>query len=86
MKDEPNRNAIFVCALALVFPDGQEKVFYGEFCGEIDYEMKGAGGFGYDVLFYLTEYKMTSAEIPAEEKNRISHRAKAFEQLNAFLG
>lgn len=86
MKDIKDRNAKFVCALALVFPDGREKVFYGEFHGVIDHEMKGTGGFGYDVLFYLPEYQKTSAEIPAEEKNRISHRAKAFEQLNSFLG
>lgn len=55
------------------------KVFVvrGEFKGVIAHAPAGVGGFGYDPLFYLPEYGMTSAEISAEEKNRISHRGKA---------
>ncbi len=49
----------------------------GEFCGVINHAAAGCGGFGYDPLFYLPEYGMTSAEILAEEKNRISHRGRA---------
>lgn len=68
------------------------KVFVvrGEFRGVINHEPAGCGGFGYDPLFFLPEYGMTSAEISAEEKNRISHRGKAVrafgEALKAVLG
>jgi len=81
MENEKNRSARFVCALALAFPDGRREWVRGEFEGEIGYEMKGNGGFGYDVLFYLPEYNKTSAEIPAEIKNKISHRGKALQKL-----
>ncbi len=81
MENENNRSARFVCALALAFPDGRREWVRGEFEGEIGYEMKGDGGFGYDVLFYLPEYNMTSAEIPTEIKNKISHRGKALQKL-----
>lgn len=85
MKDEPNRNAKFVCAIAIAFPSGETKTLTGEFHGEIAHEMSGTGGFGYDVLFYLPEYNMTSAEISAELKNKISHRGKALTELKHFL-
>lgn len=81
MEGVENRKANFTCAIAVAFPDGTVKTAEGKFYGEIDYEMKGTGGFGYDVLFYLPEYKMTSAEIPAEEKNKISHRYKALKKI-----
>ena len=85
MENEKNRSAKFVCAMALSFPDGRIIDVEGEFHGQIDYEMKGTGGFGYDVLFYLPEYNMTSAEISAEEKNKISHRAKALQLIKEKL-
>ncbi len=85
MKNIENRNAKFVCSMVLAFPDGRILNAEGEFHGQIDYEMKGTGGFGYDVLFYLPEYGMTSAEISAEEKNRISHRSKALRLINEKL-
>ena len=85
MKDKKNRNAKFVCALALAFPDGRVINVEGEFHGKIDYEMKGTGGFGYDVLFYLPEYNKTSAEISAAEKNKISHRYMALNKLKDEL-
>jgi len=81
MENEKNRSARFVCVLALAFPDGRRVTVRGEFEGEIGYEMKGECGFGYDVLFNLPEYKMTSAEIPSEIKNKISHRGKALQKL-----
>ena len=81
MENIENRKAKFVCAIALAFPDGKIINVEGEFHGLIDHEMKGTGGFGYDCLFYLPEYNMTSAEISAEEKNKISHRAKALVAL-----
>lgn len=85
MQNETNRKAKFVCAMVLAFPDGRTISVEGEFHGQIDYEMKGTGGFGYDVLFYLPEYGMTSAEISAEEKNKISHRSKALQLIKEKL-
>ena len=85
MENKTNRNAKFVCAMVLAFPDGRTISVEGEFHGQIDYEMKGTGGFGYDVLFYLPEYGMTSAEISAEEKNKISHRSKALKLIKEKL-
>lgn len=86
MEGVENRKAYFACAMVVAFPDGKIISHCGEFHGEIDYEMKGTGGFGYDVLFYLPQYNMTSAEISAEEKNKISHRAKALEGIKEKLG
>ena len=63
------RTARFVCAIAAVFPDGEEVVTHGEIEGWIDYEEKGSNGFGYDPIFYLPEYNMTSAQIPIEEEH-----------------
>lgn len=85
MENEKNRSAKFVCAMALAFPDGKIINVEGEFHGQIDYKMKGTGGFGYDCLFYLPEYDMTSAEISAELKNEISHRAKALQMIKEKL-
>ena len=85
MENETNRKAKFVCAMALAFPNGKIINVEGEFHGLIDYEMKGTGGFGYDVLFYLPEYGMTSAEISSEEKNKISHRSKALQLIKDKL-
>ena len=85
MENKTNRKAKFVCAMALAFPDGKIINVEGEFHGLIDYEMKGTGGFGYDVLFYLPEYGMTSAEISSEEKNKISHRSKALQLIKDKL-
>lgn len=80
-----NRNAKFVCAIAAAFPDGRRIEVQGEFHGQIDYEMKGEGGFGYDSIFYLPEYKLTAAEITAKKKNEISHRAVALNLLKEKL-
>ena len=85
MANHANRKAKFVCAIAVVSPDNEIKTMRGEFEGEIAYSMQGSGGFGFDVLFYLSDYKMTSAQIPAELKNKISHRAKALEKLRDYL-
>ena len=85
MEGVTNRNAKFVCALAVAFPNGDTVCVNGEFFGEIGFEMRGEGGFGYDSIFYLPEYKQTSAEISAEEKNKISHRAVALQKLKVKL-
>ena len=53
--------------------------------GRIGYEIRGEHGFGYDPIFYLPEYGMSSAEILPEEKNKISHRGKALQQMFLLL-
>ena len=81
LKGVEDRSAHFTSAIALAYPDGRLVTAEGYFYGTIGYEEKGANGFGYDPLFYLPEYGMTSAEISPEEKNRISHRANALHAL-----
>ena len=71
------RSARFVSAIAAVLPDGRELGTLGVVEGLIAGEPAGDGGFGYDQIFYLPEFGMTSAEIPIELKNEISHRGKA---------
>ena len=83
--DAEHRSARFVCFLALVTPDGKETVVSGKCEGVILTEPRGSGGFGYDPVFYLPEYGKTMAEIPADLKNRISHRARAAEKLVRIL-
>lgn len=81
MKDKKDRSAKFVCAISVSFPNGNDFCVCGEVCGEIGYEMRGSGGFGYDKVFFLPKYKKTVAELDDDEKNKISHRAMA---LNLF--
>lgn len=80
MKDVPDekRTARFVCALALVKSDGSEWTTSGSCEGIIAHEPSGSGGFGYDPIFFHEPLNKTFAEIPREEKNKISHRGKAF--------
>jgi XTP/dITP diphosphohydrolase len=79
MKDVPTekRTGHFVSVIACVFPDGTELVARGECPGRILYEYRGNGGFGYDPLFLYEPMDKTFAEMNAEEKNGISHRANA---------
>lgn len=82
MTDKENRRAAFVCCIACVFPDGREDIIsHGYIHGEILREARGEGGFGYDPLFYVKEFDKTLAELSADEKNLVSHRACA---LKAF--
>ena len=83
-----NRKAHYACAIALVYPEkeGGKALFAdGELHGEIVDTPRGNGGFGYDPYFYLPEYGCTAAELSAEEKNKISHRAKALNNLLSLL-
>lgn len=82
---EEERTARFVSAIAAVLPDGSELVTEGTVEGLIAHEPAGNGGFGYDPIFYLQEYGVTSAEIPIEKKNEISHRGKALEAMKIKL-
>ena len=82
---EEERPARFVSAIAAVLPDGSELVTEGTVEGLIAHEPAGNGGFGYDPIFYLPKYGVTSAEIPIEKKNEISHRGKALEAMKIKL-
>lgn len=78
--------ARFVCALSLYDPiSGQELTAEGTVDGWITSEPSGAGGFGYDPLFYLSEYEKTMAELVLEEKHMISHRGVALRILTEKL-
>lgn len=79
------RRARFRCAVALVWPDGAEEVFEGSFEGVISEEPKGTHGFGYDPVFFIPGMKKTAAELTPDEKNSVSHRAKALEKLKNRL-
>jgi XTP/dITP diphosphohydrolase len=83
LSDVPDvhRGARFVCAAALVAPDGTELVEQGEMTGTLLRERHGDGGFGYDPLFRPDGQELTSAELTAEAKDAISHRGKAFRAL-----
>jgi XTP/dITP diphosphohydrolase len=81
----PGRAARFVCVAALATPDGQVVTARGECAGRILEAPRGGRGFGYDPLFELHPGGPTMAELPAAEKNRISHRARAFRALAPAL-
>ena len=83
-----DRNAYFYCSLVLLrYPDDPAPFIGGSrWHGRIGEEMKGNNGFGYDPLFYPTEYPdRSAAELSAAAKNKISHRGKALTKLVAFL-
>ncbi|KRF36605.1 RdgB/HAM1 family non-canonical purine NTP pyrophosphatase [Nocardioides sp. Soil805] len=86
LSDVPDerRGAHFACAVALVHPDGRELVVEGRMDGRIIREVRGDGGFGYDVVFVADEHTdegLTSAELDPAEKDRISHRGRALREL-----
>ena len=81
LEHEENRGAHYACAMALVRPDGSVVEAEGYLYGVIAREEAGSNGFGYDPLFYLPERGCTTAQISAEEKNAISHRANALHAL-----
>jgi XTP/dITP diphosphohydrolase len=81
------RKAHYACVMALVrdADDPSPLVAEGIWRGEIAREPRGSNGFGYDPLFLLPERGLTAAELPADEKNRLSHRGRAAAQLLAML-
>jgi len=89
MPDE-RRGAQFVCAAALVLPDGREHISLGELCGRLIGAPRGQGGFGYDPIFVPASSTITTAEMDPADKDRISHRGQALRRLApviaAFLG
>ena len=82
---DERRGGRFRCAVAFAYPVGAagvaEHVVHGEMPGRIIREMRGSGGFGYDVLFAADGHDRTSAELPADEKDAISHRGKAIREI-----
>lgn len=89
MAGQADRSAYYACVMVLLrHPDDPEPLIaHGRWHGTIVAEPRGDGGFGYDPHFFLPEHGCTAAELPAERKNGISHRAQAlaalFEQLRA---
>jgi XTP/dITP diphosphohydrolase len=84
---DERRGAHFTCAVAFCHPGGEE-VVHGEMHGRIIREMRGDGGFGYDVVFVADEHAaegLTSAELDPREKDRISHRGRALRELGPVL-
>lgn len=85
LADKADRSAAFVCTIACVLPDGKEFVVEGRAEGTILHSASGSNGFGYDPLFYYAPLGKTFASLSPEEKNEISHRARAMEALTSKL-
>lgn len=81
LADNPNRRASFICALAVVWPDGREVVVEGKVTGDIVWPPRGGKGFGYDPVFQPLNHDITFAEMEPDAKHKISHRADAFAKL-----
>lgn len=85
MEGKENRGARFVSVIALCYPDGKDVTLRGECYGEITKEPHGEGGFGYDPVFFYAPLNQTFGEISLEDKNKISHRARALDKLEAYF-
>jgi XTP/dITP diphosphohydrolase len=87
LKDVPEekRTARFVCAIAAAFPDGRVVTRRGTIEGLIAHKPAGENGFGYDPIFYVPEFKKTTAELSPEEKNKVSHRGKALQMIREVI-
>lgn len=82
---EEKRTAKFVSVITMVYPNGETLTARGECPGHILFERHGNNGFGYDPLFVPDGFDKTFAELNGEEKNKISHRAKALQKLRVLL-
>jgi XTP/dITP diphosphohydrolase len=83
---DERRGAYFACAVAFCHPDGTEAVVRGEMRGRIVREVRGSGGFGYDVLFEADEAPgVTTAELTPADKDAISHRGKALREIGPLI-
>jgi non-canonical purine NTP pyrophosphatase (RdgB/HAM1 family) len=85
MGDDKDRSAYFTSVLVLAYPDGRIETFDGRINGEVVWPPRGSGGFGYDPMFQPLGYDKTFGEIPHEEKQAISHRARAVEKLVEYF-
>ena len=79
------RGARFVCAIAAVTPEGEELVVRETIEGYIGEQAAGTKGFGYDPIFYVEELGCSTAELPEEKKNEVSHRGKALRAMKNLL-
>jgi XTP/dITP diphosphohydrolase len=82
---EEERTGRFRCALVIATPKGGEYLTEGTVEGQILKERRGDGGFGYDPLFFLPDFNRTMAELDIHQKNKVSHRAQAFEKAIPIL-
>jgi XTP/dITP diphosphohydrolase len=82
---DEHRGGAFVCAAALVLPNGREHLVEGRMNGRILRAARGEGGFGYDPIFLADGQNRTNAELTAAEKDAISHRGKAFRDLSKVI-
>jgi XTP/dITP diphosphohydrolase len=80
-----DRSARFVCVLALVLPDGTERVFEGQVTGNLVYPPRGSFGFGYDPVFIANGQSVTFGEMDPAAKHAMSHRADAFAKFVAAI-
>lgn len=85
LKGKTDRRAHFRCACVIYFPDGQELLSQSQLNGAITATPRGRGGFGYDSIFTPDGFSKTLAELPADVKNKISHRAKALQTMKKKL-
>jgi XTP/dITP diphosphohydrolase len=79
------RQARFRCVIAIAHPSGQMNLCEGECQGLITFEPRGTRGFGYDPIFYFPDLDKTMAELPMDEKNKVSHRARAAGKARQIL-
>ena len=79
------RTARFVCAIAAVFPDGTVRTTRGTIEGVIAHQPMGENGFGYDPIVYVPEFGKTTAQLTADEKNKVSHRGKALTEMKKYI-
>jgi XTP/dITP diphosphohydrolase len=76
----------YVCAVVLRHPDGRQWRVHGEVRGQVATQAAGDGGFGYDPIFYIPRLRQTLAQVPIDEKDRISHRGRAARRIRPILG
>lgn len=86
LKDKENKNAEFVCAIAVSEPGKDTLTYVGKVQGEIIDEQRGENGFGYDPIFFVPSLDKTMAELTAAEKSAISHRGNAIKLMNENIG
>jgi XTP/dITP diphosphohydrolase len=86
LENKSDRSARFVCELVCLDPEGRELRGTGLFAGTIAQAPRGEWGFGYDPVFLPEGFELTVSQISAEEKNCISHRARAVRELLSHLG
>ena len=87
LKEVPwqDRSGRFRCVIAISWPSGKVKTVTGVVEGVIGYEPKGTNGFGYDPVFFLPQHGLTTAELPLDQKNALSHRGQAARKAVAIL-